>query len=100
MHFGKRLDEDIIEKWRAHYLQYKLLKKHIKDMENLPKTEASQTTDNIDKSANGLLVNQQLTYMEFSFPGPKSHRFVHLSSFKPLLDKEVAKVNDFTVSKV
>lgn len=94
MHFGKILEEDIIEKWRAHYLQYKLLKKHIKDMESLPSEETG------DKSANGLLVNQQITYHEFSFPGPMSHRYSHLSSFKSVLDKEVEKVNNFTLSKV
>lgn len=95
MHFGKRLEKDLVEKWKPHYIQYKLLKKQIKELE-----EHGAEISPSDDSANGLLASRQINYQEFQFPGPKAHRFAQLSTFKPLLDKEVEKVNDFTTSKV
>ena len=103
---GKRLETDMVERWRPHYLQYKLLKKHIKDLEDSKEgpvngnDAASTVTGATADEANGLLVNQQISYHEFSFPGPKAHRYSVLSAFKSVLDKEVEKINGFVTSKV
>jgi SPX domain protein involved in polyphosphate accumulation len=97
MHFGKRLEKDLVERWKSHYLQYKLLKKQIKELEQSAGNKDAPVNDD---AANGLLASQQISYQEFSFPGPRAHRFGQLSAFKPFLDKEVQKINDFSMSKV
>lgn len=107
MYIGKRLERDMVERWRPHYLQYKLLKKHIKEMQehlqnqSNPMPAADPTAASAsEEGANGLLASQQISYHEFSFPGPKAHRYNVLNAFKPILDKEVDKINVFTTSKV
>jgi SPX domain protein involved in polyphosphate accumulation len=106
MHFGKRLENDLVERWRPHYLQYKLLKKYIKEMEERANATTANTADAAVEgkqdasAANGLVVNRQISYQEFSFPGPKSHRYAVLNAFKPLLDRQIETVNAFVTSKV
>ena len=100
MKFGRRLEQDMVQDFKPHYLQYKLLKKEIKALEEQVQQPAGATDPTADESANGLLINQQITYQEFAFPGPKAHRYAILASFKPMLDAEVEKVNAFVISKV
>lgn len=99
MKFGRRLEQDLVPDFKSHYLQYKLLKKKIKQLEE-ESSGSNMAHSNIDESANGLLANQQITYQEFAFPGPKAHRYTILSTFKPLLDQEVEKIDTFVLSKV
>lgn len=47
-----QLEEDMVDKWKPHYLQYKLLKKLIKDLEQ------QNSSGSID-TANGLLTSNQ-----------------------------------------